>query len=214
MQNKTLNSLIISLSFLLAWPVVASQVNINDILAEIRQTQGVASDKEIACNKITDDQFEKLGEIAMAVAHPDPEEHEKVEIMMGGEGSAMLRTAHIKMGREYFCGSGEMMMAMGSPTMNQNMMSNNSSLANWPENKNLNNDGQWQNHMSYMGAGWAFVILVWGLIIAIIVMTIKWFRCQSTCGVVKKPALDILKERYVKGEISKEEFLEKKKDLN
>jgi len=62
-------------------------------------------------------------------------------------------------------------------------------------------------------------LLFWVVIIALGVYLIKHFHCKGkrcghgTCGGENSSAMDILKERYAKGEIEKKEFEEKKKDL-
>jgi len=76
--------------------------------------------------------------------------------------------------------------------------------------------------MGGWGLGWMggiFMIIFWALIIVGLVFLIRWFIHSSKDmsgihhGYSSSRALDILKERYARGEIDKEEFEQKKKDL-
>ncbi|RMD94488.1 MAG: SHOCT domain-containing protein [Calditrichaeota bacterium] len=64
-----------------------------------------------------------------------------------------------------------------------------------------------------MGFGWIF----WLVIIGLIIWAIKAFsqnqRSQNQPGPPTESALDILKKRYARGEISFEEYEEKRKHL-
>jgi putative membrane protein len=67
-----------------------------------------------------------------------------------------------------------------------------------------------------MGFGFIFMILFWVIIIWAISASVKWFshqqhQCQRETK--NKTPIEILQERYAKGEINKQEFEEKKKDL-
>jgi len=68
----------------------------------------------------------------------------------------------------------------------------------------------WDSMMGYFGGG-IMMILFWAVIIYFIVWLV---RNNKTNEVGDKKALEILKERYAKGEINKQEFEEKKKDLS
>jgi len=74
-----------------------------------------------------------------------------------------------------------------------------------------NGFGGWSNMMGWFGGG-IMMILFW---VALIYFIVWLVRNNKTNGADNgKKALDILKERYAKGEIDKKEFEEKKKDLS
>ena len=67
-----------------------------------------------------------------------------------------------------------------------------------------------------MGFGMLFMVLFWGSIIALIAWLIVRLtrRENNGSGTEKRKPLDIARERYARGEITKEEFDNLKKDLS
>lgn len=65
------------------------------------------------------------------------------------------------------------------------------------------------------GFGWIFMVLWWVLIVVGIVALVKWMGTSSDSGGRGggSRALDILKERYARGEIDDQEFQKRKRDL-
>lgn len=64
------------------------------------------------------------------------------------------------------------------------------------------------------GLGWIFMILLWSVLILGVVALVRWLsRSSSAQPATGKTALDILEERYALGEIEKNEFDQKKRDL-
>lgn len=64
--------------------------------------------------------------------------------------------------------------------------------------------------------GWFLMIVFWAVVIYLIVMFLRQFSkngFSNDQSKQSKSALDILKERYARGEIGKAEFDEKKKDI-
>lgn len=69
----------------------------------------------------------------------------------------------------------------------------------------------WEGHTMFGGFMW----IVWILVIIGLVFLIKWLVEQGKLTETKssETPLEILKKRYARGEIDKQEFEQKKKDL-
>ena len=82
------------------------------ILQEIRQKQGMGPEEAIDPRRVSDEDLEELGEAVMSIMHPDPEQHEIMDQMMGGEGSIRLARIHRRIGYNYLAGRGFGMCGM------------------------------------------------------------------------------------------------------
>ena len=170
---------------------------------------------ELACENLSDEQFGVLGEYFMGQMAGDS--HAAMNAMMiqthGEEGEEQI---HIVMGKRLSGCDTSAAFPVGSggwmPMMNMMWGGWSSPFgSNNSTNSNMMNFG----FGPFGGFGWIFMILWWVLIIAGIVALIKWLTSQSRgTHHNEKSALEILQERYAKGEINKQEFEEKKKDLS
>ncbi|MCW9023113.1 MAG: SHOCT domain-containing protein [Gammaproteobacteria bacterium] len=68
----------------------------------------------------------------------------------------------------------------------------------------------YEGHM--FGAGSVFMWIFWVLVIVGVVWLFVFSFMGDTSG--KKSALEILKDRYASGDIDRDEFEQRKKDLN
>lgn len=179
------------------------------------------SNKEISCSDLKDDDFDSLGEYFMGKMLG--QNHAAMNLMMmqmhGAEGE---RQMHIVMGKR-FSGCDEkavypfempMMGSFGYP-----MMGFNNSRSWSAPFDNLNNSMMnmmnfgWQGFGFWGILGWIFMLAWWVLIIVAVVVLIKWLLSKIENKNGAKNALEILAQRYAKGEISQKEFEEKKKEL-
>ncbi len=71
----------------------------------------------------------------------------------------------------------------------------------------------WGNYGWGMGFGWVWMIVFWALAIAGIVYIVQAVLRGSGRRDQRESPLDILKKRYAKGEIDKEEFERMRDDL-
>jgi len=213
MTKTTIKAVIAGLLLAVAMPVLAQNDDshtrsIADVVGEITASQNVSSQSDIRCDDVADDQFEELGDAVMQAMIGDDQQHELMDNMMGGEGSQSLRLMHIAMGQRYLgCAEGQ----IGTMGMMGGMMSMMGSGWRGGDGAMM---GNFYGPRGMMGGSWGIGMLVFWLIVIVgIVLSVRWMSGQSSS---RKGTLaqDILKERYAKGEINKEEFETKKKDIS
>ena len=181
--------------FLLGIVAVLAQENHD---GEIEEGKKLVESK-MSCDKLSNEQLEAIGDYYMEQMHPG-EAHEIMDNMMGGEDSESLKQVHINMARRIYCneniyigygmmGSGGMMNMMGRGMM-----------GNYPASYDYSNYGYWN----------IFWILLLAAVIFLVVWIIHRFGIKKTAS---ETPLNILRKRFAKGEITKKEFEDMKKDL-
>lgn len=183
--------------------------------AEGKEVWEKLESKKQACKDLSDEDLELLGEYSMGLMIGDSHSamNEMIARIHGEEGEKQIHGALGK--RLSGCDPNATIPGRGQSWMS--MM--NVAWGGWsvPFTNQI-------NHMMYgfnsgMGwglgiFGWLFMVVWWGFIIAGIIALIKWFlRSSHGEGVCGRSSLDILKQRYAKGEIDKKEFEEKRRDL-
>lgn len=177
--------------------------------AEGRAVWEKLQSKQTTCSDVSDENFGTLGEYFMGTMLGASHEamNNMMIQMMGENGEEQM---HIVMGKRLSgCDTSAAIpsQGVGFMPMMQMMMGGWSSPSGFNSMNNMMNFGY-----GFGFFGWTFMILLWVLIIAALVALVKWIANQFRNN-GSKSALDILKDRYAKGEIDKKEFEEKKKDL-
>jgi putative membrane protein len=73
--------------------------------------------------------------------------------------------------------------------------------------------GYWDNWHFGMGFGWIFAVLFWVVILIGIAALVWWlFPKRGGLGSQDRP-LDILKRRYARGELTREEYEQMRRDI-
>ena len=182
-------------------------------------------DEKIQCEQLTNEQLEIIGDYYIEQMHHG-EAHETMDEMMGGEGSESLKQIHINMARSFYCGeSGAMSSGMMNMMMGRGMMGSSGMM-----NSNYGNmmgDGYankgYGGMMGMMGSSfgggswWLFSVvgmLFWiALLIALILLIIWLYKKIIGKTTNEGSALEVLKMRFAKGEITKKEFESMKKEI-
>ena len=167
--------------------------------------------KQLECKNLTDEQYGSLGEYFMGQSIGNTQRHalmnQMMTNMMGEEGEEQM---HVAMGKRVsgcepnaqvpsngvgFMPMMWMMGGGGNPMMGTgwgNMM------------------GGWNG---FGILGWIPMLLFWILLILGVVALFRYLGGSTRSSDKERSSLDILKERYARGEIDKKEFEQMKKDL-
>lgn len=170
--------------------------------------------KELDCKSLTDGNYDSLGEYFMGQTIGNTQQHAAMNrmmtSMMGEEGEKQM---HIVMGKrtsgcEPNAAFPQNMMGGMMPMMMNMMGGGGNPMMGY---------GNWNNMMGNWGGfgifDWITMIAFWLLLILGVIALIRYLSGTGKRSGEAKSPLDILKERYARGEISKKEFEETKKDL-
>lgn len=167
---------------------------------QIYETQGIDDINKIDCAKVTDKQFEELGDYAMGLIHPDDKDHEEMDDMMGGEGSESLTEMHISMGKTYLgCWNNQSSSNDSGMMDGRGMMS----LSDYADGDMMRDEDGDNSEF------WAIHIGV--TLIGIIAFVTTVMVLNKTNG---KTPIEILNKRLAKGEIDKKKYEQLKKELS
>jgi putative membrane protein len=176
---------------------------------EGKETWEKLQSKQIECNNLTDDDYQALGEYFMGQSIGNTQRHalmnQMMTNMMGEEGE---KQAHIAMGKRLSgCEPDAQVPANGVGFMPMMWMMGGGGNP-------MMGYGGWNNMMGGFGLlGWIPMLLFWILLILGVVTFLRYLGGSARSGDKGRSPLDILKERYAKGEIDKKEFVQMKKDL-
>lgn len=162
---------------------------------------------EFKCEDLSDDNFGALGEYFMGIMMSDA--HASINFMMiQDHGQDEEEQMHIAMGKRFSGCDTEASYGTGGWTLMPTQM-----MGGGFDHVN----GSWSFLRMFSAAGALGIILFiiwilwWFFVAGILLFLIKWLLDKFKEN--RRSSIDILKERYAKGEIDKKEFEEKKKDL-
>jgi len=213
-------TIIATVAVVFALPLIANAQEIDNHTAQEEAAGQALWEKlqaeEISCPDLSEEDFAALGEYFMGLMLGDSHEamNNQMIQMMGEEGEEQMhatlgkRMSGCEPNAEAEYGMGGMMSMMG---MGGGFMGGSSS----PMSSGFNSF----NNNSMMGYGFGgffggfIMLLFWALVIVGIIALVRYLSSGNQRAGTPKSALDILKERYAKGEIDRDEFEAKKKDL-
>jgi putative membrane protein len=213
--------IIASIAAVLALPLLLSAQTLDDHTAR-EEAAGQAlwvemQAQEITCSDLSDEDFAALGEYFMGVMLGDSHEamNARMTQMMGEEGEEQM---HVVLGKRMSGCNPDAESQYGMGGMMPMMMGMGGGF--WGGDINPMSSGfNSFNNNSMMGYGFGgffggfIMLLFWALVIVGIIALVRYLSNGNLRAGSSKSALDILKERYAKGEIDKDEFEAKSREI-
>ena len=94
---------------------MAEPRSIDAIVADIEQKQGVTAPDQIKADKVDPALLEELGDAVMDVMIGNPAMHDRMDRMLGGDGSPRLTAFHSDLGQQYLRNGGLNGVRFGGP---------------------------------------------------------------------------------------------------
>lgn len=175
-------------------------------LANLQKLQN----EEASCATLSDSDFELMGEYFMSQMMGDAHEAMNAAIKQRlGEGGE--EAMHISMGKRFSgCDVSAVLPLEGSGFFPMvQMMGGVFTPSNWAGRTMMNG---WGIMSGWAGISWAWMLTWYVLVVTLIALGVRWL--VKVRHAPHKSSLEILKERYAKGELSKEHFEEMRDELS
>lgn len=220
MMNKFLATIFLTMSITASSPLANAQMFSEQLVsteiyehtireeAEGKEVWEKLRAGEVSCTDLSKDDFEVLGEYFMGqmLGASHPSMNAMMVQMMGEEGEEQV---HEVMGKRLSgCDTSAAFPAGGGSWMPMMQMM----WGGWSSPFGFNAANNSASNFGILG--WILMFAWWVLIIVGIIALAKWLANQFKWGVGSRSALGILKERYAKGEISKKEFDEMRREIS
>ena len=192
--------------FVILWlvviPLAAAETHgreLTQIVDEIVHIVGTDQLQTISPDTLPPALLEELGDAVMGVLLNDDWRHERMDAMLGGEGSAQLTLYHQNLGAQYLQANGDLTSTGflgGGSWMGPGM-------------------GMWQTRFTPPGTRWSGLdrLAVVGFVLTVLVLIVVIVILVRRRDASDHPSLTILKARFARGELSIHEYQHMKKVL-
>ena len=237
---------------------------VEDVISEIRVSQGIEANGEIDVTRVSDALLEELGDSVMEAFSNSPTVHEQLNQYFAREDAPTLTAIHIQVGEDYlngypismmtfrryaystqtdiatsyyggmmgryfsnddqlnaYQGYGGMMGRYYSSDDQLNAYKGYGGMISWLNNSTNPNSNfdNWNSPIAYYGMMTGFgSAIMFVPIIGLLILTfvfVYWMTSKNGHQTIPATgnAISILKERYARGEITRDEFIQKKDTL-